>query len=104
MRVCNGAAGPKKLEKIISKQDSFPAHLVQQGLDLSVLELDDFPLPTVDPAGEDQEEELPRVEDEIHGSPVYHGPTRLEMGLADGLRSEDAGLSKSNGIGYLQVG
>jgi hypothetical protein len=32
------------------------------------------------------------------------GPIRSETGLADGLRSEDAGLSKSNGIGYLQVG
>ena len=32
------------------------------------------------------------------------GPIGCEAELADRLRSADAGLSKSNGIGYLQVG
>jgi hypothetical protein len=89
---------------VIGQENPFPAHLLYQGLDLGVLEFDDFLLAAVDPAGEDEEEELPRVEDEIHGSPVYHGRFSLEIGLADGLRSEDGGLRKSRSIGYLQVG
>ena len=44
---------------VIGKENPFPSHLVHQGLDLGVLELDDFLLPAVDPAGEDEEEELP---------------------------------------------
>ena len=44
------------------------------------------------------------AEDEVHGSPVYHGRISLETGLADRLRSGDGGLRKSRSIGYLQVG
>jgi hypothetical protein len=86
----------------IGQENPFPAHLLYQRLNLGVLELDDLLLPAVDPAGQDQEEELPRVEDEIHGSPVCHCRISLEIGLADGLRSEDGGRRKSRSIGYLQ--
>jgi len=58
---------------VIGKQNPFPAHLVQERLDLGVLELDDLLLLSVDPAGEDEEEELPGLEDEIHWTPLYHG-------------------------------
>ena len=36
---------------VIGQEDAFPSHLVHQGLDLGVLELDDLLLPPVDPAG-----------------------------------------------------
>ena len=44
---------------VISQENPFSAHLVHQGPDLGVLEFDDLQLPAVDPAGENEEEELP---------------------------------------------
>ena len=44
---------------VVGQEDAFPAQLVHQGPDLGVLELDDLQLPAVDPAGENEEEELP---------------------------------------------
>jgi len=44
---------------VIGQENSSSFHLAHQRLDLGVLELDDFLLPTVHPAGQDEEEELP---------------------------------------------
>jgi len=44
---------------VIGQDNPFAAHLLYQRLDLGVLELDDFLLLTVYPAGQDEEEELP---------------------------------------------
>ena len=44
---------------VIGEENPFPAHLLYQRLNLGVLELDDFLLLTVHPAGQDEQEELP---------------------------------------------
>jgi len=46
------------------------AQLLLENLDFRMLELDDFLLLLVDPAGEDHQQKLPGVEDEAHESPV----------------------------------
>ena len=52
---------------VIGEQDAFLALGLHQGNDLIVLELDHFLLPVVNPAGEDGQEELPRLQNEAHG-------------------------------------
>ena len=51
---------------IVGQQDPLLAHLFQQRLDLIVLKLDHFLLPVMDPAGEDDQQELPRLQNEVH--------------------------------------
>lgn len=54
---------------IVGQQNSLLSKLLQQGLDLSVLELDDLGLSFVHPTTEHDKEEQPRAENEIHGIP-----------------------------------
>ena len=44
---------------VIGQEDAFPSHLVQQDLDLGILKLDDLLLLAIDPAAQNQKEELP---------------------------------------------
>ena len=48
---------------------------------------DDFLLLAVDPAGQDGEQELPRLEDEVHGGSDAAAATSIASGLEDGLPS-----------------
>jgi hypothetical protein len=61
------ALGCQDAPLVICEEDSPPAHLVHERSDLGVLELDDLLLPAVHQSGQNQEEELPGVEDETHG-------------------------------------
>ena len=55
---------------LISEQNPLAAHLLHEGLDLSVLEFDDVLLPAVDPTGENEKKQLPGLEDESHPDSV----------------------------------
>jgi hypothetical protein len=48
---------------------------------------DDFLLLAVDPAGQDGEQELPGLEDEVHGGPDAKVGTSKASGLKEGLSS-----------------
>ena len=55
---------------VVAQQQPLLAELVQQGVDLCVLELDDLLLAFVGPAAEDGEQDVPRLEDECHASSI----------------------------------
>ncbi len=44
---------------VIGEEDPFSSHLCHESLDLGVLEFDDLLLPTIHPAGENQQDEVP---------------------------------------------
>ncbi len=54
---------------IITEQDPFPAELLQQHVDLGPLKLNDFLLVPVNPSGQDDDEQLPGLKDDVHDSP-----------------------------------
>jgi hypothetical protein len=54
---------------VIGKQDASVAEVVFQHLVLGAQALEDFLLMPVDPAGEDQEQQLPRLPDRLHVPP-----------------------------------
>ena len=54
---------------VIGQRESFLPMGFHHGLQLRLVELDDFLHLAMDPAEEDHEEELPRLEDEHDGSP-----------------------------------
>ncbi len=62
------ALGGQDTPLVIGEEDPPPAHLLHEGPDLGVLEVDDLLLLAVDQSRQDQEEELPGVEDETHGA------------------------------------
>jgi hypothetical protein len=49
--------------------------------------VDDFLLLAVAPAGQDADQELPGLEDEVHGGPDAAAATSIASGLEDGLAS-----------------
>ena len=51
---------------VVVEQQALPAELLQQGFDLSVLELDDLLLPVVDQATEYGRQDVPGREQERH--------------------------------------
>jgi len=55
--------------RIIAEQDPFPADLLQQHLDLGPLKLNDLLLVPIDPAGKDDDEQLPGLKEDVHDSP-----------------------------------
>ena len=52
---------------VIGEENPFSSLLFHESLDLGVLELDDLLLPTIHPAGENQQDEVPWSEDGVHG-------------------------------------
>jgi hypothetical protein len=62
------ALGGQDTPLFVGEEDPFSAYLVHQSPDLRVLELDNFLLLAVHQSRQDQEEELPGVEDETHGT------------------------------------
>ena len=54
---------------LIGQQYSFLAVRIEQSHNLGILKLDDFLLSAVDHAGEDGQQQLPRLQNEAHGMP-----------------------------------
>ncbi|MEO1994361.1 MAG: hypothetical protein ABGZ17_03710 [Planctomycetaceae bacterium] len=52
---------------IVVEQQSLATELLQQGFDLSILELDELPLTLVDQATDGGEQDVSRPEQEGHG-------------------------------------
>ena len=53
---------------IVTEENLFPAHLLHQHSDLGILEFNDLLLLAIDPACENQEKELPRLQNKSHES------------------------------------
>ena len=51
---------------IVGQEAAFLAQLLQQGVDLGILEVNAFLLAAVNPAGQDEEEQVLGIEDEFH--------------------------------------
>ena len=58
-----------KAALVIGEQDAFLTELLFQHPVLGAQVLEDFLLMPVDPAGEDQEQQLPRLQNRLHISP-----------------------------------
>jgi hypothetical protein len=69
---------------VIGKQDAFLTELFFQYLVFDPEVLEDFLLMPVDPAGEDQEQQLPRLQNRLHISPDIVR-TVEESGIRGGL-------------------
>lgn len=68
---------------IVIEQDAFgPVHLLKY-FDLGTQVIDCLLLLTIDPAGQNRKEELPRLEDEVHGA---RPSTRVEITSIGGHR------------------
>ena len=55
---------------IVGQQNSFLANLFLENLILGTKVIDDDLLLAIDPAGQDDETQLPRPQNEVHGSPM----------------------------------
>ncbi|MFT7512793.1 MAG: hypothetical protein ACI9QL_002001 [Candidatus Omnitrophota bacterium] len=80
----------------VVEEETFASYLAHKDSNLGVLELDDLLLFTVHPASQDEEEKLPRLEDEIHQGDVAGG-----AGEASILQA--AGKPKVQKVGSEQV-
>ena len=78
---------------VVAEENPLPADLIHESPDLSVLELDDLLLLSVDPTRENQEEELPRAKDE------FHGDSDTEDWIDH--RGESRQLERGTGVGEL---
>ena len=63
--------GSEPASLIVVQKESLFAQLFQKHLDLDTLKFIDLLLVTIDPAGENQKEELPRSENETHVGPQW---------------------------------
>jgi hypothetical protein len=70
-----------------SEEDPVLAEFFFEDLILGTEALDDFSLTAVAPAGKDGDQELPGLEDEVHGGPDAGAATSIASGLEDGLSS-----------------
>jgi hypothetical protein len=80
----------------VVEEETFASYLAHKASNLGVLGLDDLLLFTVHPASQDEEEKLPRLEDEIHQGDVAGG-----AGEASILQA--AGKPKVQKVGSEQV-
>ena len=69
------------------EEDPALAEFLFEDLVLRAEVFDDFLLLTVAPAGQDGDQELPGLEDEVHGGPDAAAATTIASGLEDGLSS-----------------
>jgi len=76
---------------IISEDDPALAEFFFEDLVLGARIFNDFLLLTVAPAGQDGEQELPGLEDEVHGGSDAAAATSIASGLEDGLPSAPTG-------------
>jgi hypothetical protein len=70
-----------------SQEDAFPTEPLHQHLDLSALKLDQGLLMPIDPTSQNDYQELPRLQDEVHDPPTV----RLEAKTTASARNH--GLS-----------
>ena len=73
------ALGSQNPALIIREEDSLPAHFLHQYTDLRILELNDLLSLPVDPTCENQEQQLPRLEDESYWSDSTEGGPNHRM-------------------------
>jgi hypothetical protein len=79
---------------VIVQQDPALAEFLTEHLVLGPEIIDDLLLLVIDPAGKDEMEQLPRLEDKVHGGPV----AEEENGLASGL-GPDLSMGRKWSIG-----